>query len=73
MADPAGYLWLRQWQLPYSDEQVPYHVITPSGDQIARVTIPHAAILAAIGRDAVLLIERDSLDVQYVRRYNLIR
>jgi hypothetical protein len=71
--DADGNLWLRAWQLPYSGEPVAYNVFNNSGKQIARIKIPSDGTLAAIRRNDVLLIEQDSMDVQYVRRYDLIR
>jgi hypothetical protein len=73
-ADAAGRLWLERWTPRYGHAGAPaeYHVLDPDGELIATLMLPPGARLLWPGEDSVLLLERDSLDVQYVRSYPLL-
>jgi hypothetical protein len=71
--DPAGALWLRQWAMPFSRDSARFHVYSTGGRPIARLAIPSTSRVADIGRERVALIEADSLDVEYVRVYDIVR
>jgi hypothetical protein len=69
-----GNVWLERWtpERSRSGAQRVYDVITVSGDHVKTVSLsPGSRLLWADGRQ-VLLLERDDLDVQYVRLYDLI-
>jgi len=71
--DPVGALWMRQWAMPFSGDSGLFNVYSTQGRQLARIAIPSTGWIADIRNDRVALIETDSLGVQYVRVYDIIR
>jgi hypothetical protein len=71
--DGAGGLWLGQWALPFDPEPRWFHVYSTRGRPIARIAIPWRARIGDIRGNRVALIESDSLGVEYVRTYDIIR
>ena len=71
--DGAGGLWLGQWALPFDRAPRWFHVYSTRGRPIARIALPWSARIGDIRGDRVALIESDSLGVEYVRAYDIIR
>jgi hypothetical protein len=71
-AGADGELWLRLFDV---DETAPprYVVVDRDGREIARATLPAGLDVQQIGRDFVLGVRRDSLDVESVVEYALKR
>jgi hypothetical protein len=72
-SDAAGRIWLGQWSLPFSRDSVWFHVYRSSGEPIARIRIPQDNWLMHLGADHISFVESDSLGVQYVRVYDILR
>ena len=72
-ADAAGRLWLGQWRMPFSSDSAWFHIYRSSGEPLARIRMPQDTWLMHLGADHVSLVESDSLGVQYVRVYDIIR
>jgi hypothetical protein len=71
-AGTDGELWLRLFDV---DDSAPprYVVVDRDGREIARATLPAGLDVQQIGRDFVLGVRRDSLDVESVVEYALRR
>lgn len=62
-ADPIGRVWAGRWEA--SDDTAPlFFVHDPAGQPLFSVRLPVGSELADVSRDRVLLITRDSLDVE---------
>ncbi len=72
-SDAAGRIWLGQWSLPFSRDSVWFHIYRSSGEPAARIRMPRDTWTVHVGADHVSLVESDSLGVQYVRVYDIIR
>jgi hypothetical protein len=75
--DRVGRIWIGDWTLHESAYQsLPegkrYRIHDSDGMLIATITLPPESRIMWADADEVLLIERDSLDVQYVRIYGLV-
>jgi hypothetical protein len=71
MVDAAGNLWVGEYLV--LDETPRFTVFHPSGRWLGEVEIPGDGRVTEIGRDYVLGIWTDDLDVQEVRLYGLIK
>lgn len=71
--DDGGRIWVSRFRprVYRWDQTDVWHVISAEGRPLARVELPADARLAAVRRDRIALIVRDSLDVQDVRVYGL--
>ncbi len=71
-ADPDGFLWLPGYRFPgYSDDRL--FVFGPDGKFLGRMTIPPSFRLLDVGSGSVLGVWRDSLDVPYIRVYEIVK
>lgn len=73
-ADADDRIWLQHWTFEYgrSAARVEYDVITAAGRHVANIELPIGSRILW-SRDAqVLLLERDTLDVQYIRLYDIV-
>jgi hypothetical protein len=71
--DGAGGLWLRQWQLPFVDDSVRFDVYSTRGRAVARFALPVASRIADVRGNRIALVETDSLGVEHVRVYDLVK
>ncbi|MGH7503058.1 MAG: 6-bladed beta-propeller [Longimicrobiales bacterium] len=74
--DTQGRIWVGEWTVPFSAYQADtagrrYSVFTRNGEALGAIMIPPGSRLAWAGEREVILIERDSLDVQYIRVYGI--
>jgi len=70
--DRAGALWVQDYDVP-AEQDVAWHVFDRAGRMLSSVTLPRAWQIQDIGRDYVLVLARNELDVQVVRMYGLRR
>jgi hypothetical protein len=75
LGDDDGLVWLGQWDPAYGRLGAPirYDVMNPVGEHLAGITLPTSAYPLWAGAGHLLLLETDSLDVQYVRLYRIDR
>jgi hypothetical protein len=72
--DDTGRIWVSAFRPGLSlsiDEGRAWHLLDSRGAPLARIQLPPTARLAAIRGERVALIERDALDVEHVRVYEL--
>jgi hypothetical protein len=74
-ADADGHVWLQRWTPDYgrTGARLDYDVVTQDGAHIASIELPTGSRLLWAGNGQLMLLERDDLDVQYVRLYDLVR
>lgn len=68
-----GGLWVQQYPRPRAPDATAWWAFKPDGTMMATVTVPSSLRITDVGTDAVLGIERDSLDVEHVRLYGIDR
>ena len=73
LVDAAGHLWVQDYAAEYLERPIDWSVFDPDGRLIARVTVPVRFRITQIGEDWVLGVQRDEMDVQYVRVHRLAR
>lgn len=73
-ADADDQIWLQRWTPDYGrgGARVEYDVITAAGRHVANIELPLGSTILWSGDAQVLLLERDTLDVQYVRLYDIV-
>lgn len=73
--DRLGLLWVAPYYMPgeQTPDRVAWGVFTPDGLSIGSVLVPANFVPTDIGRDYLLGVSTDALDVQRVHRYGLIR
>ncbi|NJD11641.1 MAG: 6-bladed beta-propeller, partial [Gemmatimonadetes bacterium] len=69
---PDGALWVRRYASPDSPASE-WLGVGRDGALAARVRLPYAHEIRAVGGDRVYTVERDEYDVEYVRGYTLRR
>jgi hypothetical protein len=72
-SDAAGRIWLGQWAVPHGVDSMTFHIYTQRGEPVARIRLPRANWVSHLGADHLTLVESDSLGVQYVRVYDILR
>ena len=72
--DAAGNLWVENYRLP-GEAQLPrmWSVFDPEGRWLGDLTLPHGLRVDEIGEAQIAGVERDSLGVEYVKVYQLIK
>jgi hypothetical protein len=80
LPDPSGALWLKEYDPGTDSHWVnrrrtggAWTVVSPSGRRLALVTVPEEFRLMAVGHDRVAGVSRDSLGVERVLVYRLVR
>jgi hypothetical protein len=68
--DADGNLWLQDYQFD-PDAAFGWNVFDPDGRWLGTVTTPPKFVVNEIGKDYLLGVWRDSLDVQHIRMYGL--
>ncbi len=68
--DPNMNLWVREYSRP-GDRQWSYCVFDADGIFMGTIAVPNGFAVLDIGRDYVLGLRRDGLDVEYVQLYEL--
>lgn len=71
-SDPAGYLWVQEYNLPGQDQNL-WTVFDPSGRVLGQVDLPADLDVYEIGVDYVLGAYRDELSVERVQLWPLNR
>jgi hypothetical protein len=71
-SDAFGYLWAEAYRRP-GEEGASFDIFDPQGALVGKVVLPEWVEILEIGRDYVLGLFRDELDVEYVRLYRLQR
>lgn len=73
VSDPDGNVWIASY-LPSGDSSPrQYYIMSPQGQWLGWAEMPEAFRVLAIGRDRVLGVERNALDVQAVALYEVQR
>jgi len=70
--DAEGNLWVAEY-VPTDDPATGWHVFSPDGELLGHVTVPPRLTIHEIGADYVLGVQRNELDVPFVRRFPLTR
>jgi len=70
--DRDGFLWIQDYALP-SDSAVTWSVFDAGGRWVTDVALPQAWQIEDIGREYILAVVTDELDVERVVRYRLSR
>ena len=66
----GGRVWIREYQRPHRVEPVSWLVVDSSGVLLGAVPVPPNFDIHEAGDSWLLGVERDDLDVEYVRRYS---
>jgi hypothetical protein len=66
-------IWMRQYGIPGEDGEPTWLVVEQDGTPVAWVEVPRRFTPYEYGTDRLLGVGRDSLNVQYVERYRLVR
>lgn len=72
LVDDSDNLWVEEYVIPGSAQRE-WTIFDPSGNRIAKVAVPKQFRLFQAGRDYVLGVWRDSVDVDYLRVYPLVK
>jgi len=72
LGDLEGYLWVQEFQRP-GKETGRWMVFDPEGNPMAHVTFPRGFRPLEIGRDYVLGLFLDEMDVEAIQMYELFR
>jgi hypothetical protein len=70
--DPDGNLWVQEYRAEYEDH-TRWSVFDPQGRLLARVTGPAGFTVHDIGRDYIVGLRTDELDVEHIEVYRLTR
>ncbi len=74
MADGAGHLWVREYDLPQAERSAPlWTVFDPEGRVLGFVETPEGLDILQIGEDFILGRVRDEFEVEYVQVWTLER
>lgn len=71
LLDPDGHIWAQRFHLPWEPAQR-WAVFAPDGAFLGHVAMPPGLEVREIGRDYVLGVHRDELDVERVRLHRLL-
>lgn len=71
-ADALGFLWVERYRKPGDD--VPFFdIVSPDGALVGAAALPSGSDILEIGADYVLVVQRDELEVEYLRLFSLNR
>jgi hypothetical protein len=70
--DAQGFLWVERYRGP-GDEGPEYEILDPEGQWVGRISLPQEVEILEIGTDYLLVLQRDELEVEYVKLYQLFR
>jgi hypothetical protein len=73
LVDEEGTAWVRAWQPVWESDSATWTVFDPEGRVAAEVRMPHGLVPHQIGRDYVLAVATDDLDVERVQLWTLER
>ncbi|NNM04759.1 MAG: hypothetical protein HKO65_06605 [Gemmatimonadetes bacterium] len=71
-ADAFGFLWVERYRKPGDDMPV-FDIVSPVGALVGTATLPSGSDVLEIGDDYVLVLQRDQLEVEYLRLFSLNR
>jgi hypothetical protein len=71
IGDQAGNVWIAAYTGYETDAVRRYYVMSSEGEWLGRADLPRRSKLLAAGTDRVLVVERDTLDVQTVSVYEI--
>ena len=72
LEDPNGRIWVEEWTWPRTEARR-WRIFTGEGEAIAELHVPRSFMIRQVDSDSVLGVWSDDLDVQYIRRYQIIR
>jgi hypothetical protein len=70
--DRAGNLWVQDYDLP-TEQEVAWHVFDARGAWLAAVRLPKRWQIQDIGKDYLLVLTRNEMDVETIQLYGLDR
>jgi hypothetical protein len=70
--DALGNLWVAEYE-PTDDPATGWHVFSPDGELLGHVSVPPGLRIHEIGSDHLLGVEKNELDVPFVKRLPLRR
>ena len=70
-AAPAGGFWVEEWRRPGDPEGERWLAFDDEGRLLGRVALAAGARLTRVGREHLIVIEQDELDIEYVSLYPL--
>jgi hypothetical protein len=73
LADPDGHLWVGEWTVGPGEVPRRWTVIGPDGRWLGAVEMPEGFDLMDVGREWIVGVERDAMDVEQVVVYRLSR
>ena len=74
LADAAGHLWVREYDLPREENPVPlWTVFDPEGRVLGFVETPNGLDILQIGEDFIVGRVKDEFEVEYVQVWPLVR
>lgn len=71
--DRTGYLWVREYRKPWQEGQDRWLIFDPEGRLVATAQLPSFRFVFEIGRDYVLGLALDEMDVEHARMHRLHR
>jgi hypothetical protein len=72
-SDAAGRLWLAEMPPSTVNEMRRHRIVDTSGRWIASIELPLRTNPRWIGDNEIIVVQRDNLDVNYVRVYTLVK
>ena len=72
LEDPDGRIWVEEWTWPRTEARA-WRIFTDEGEAIAELHVPRSFMIRQVDSDSVLGVWTDEFDVQYIRRYQLVR
>jgi hypothetical protein len=73
VSDSEGNLWVKDYDVPWSDDPTTWRVFNSEGTMVAMVRLPHGLDVHDIGEDYVLGQWNDELGVEHIRGYRLTK
>lgn len=70
--DPDGNVWIQAYPRP-GEPTVPWAVLGPDGEPLARIAVPSPLQVLEVGRDYLLGLRRDELGIEKVEMYSVTR
>ncbi|WP_423926684.1 hypothetical protein [Candidatus Palauibacter sp.] len=70
-AAPDGGFWVREWRHPGDPEGESWLAFDGEGRLLGRLALPSGPRLTRVGRQHLIVIEQDELDIEYVSVYAL--
>lgn len=72
-SDDGGFLWVEEYVLPWEGGRPQWRIFDSNGRAVAVARTPAGLLVQEIGRDYVMGLWRDPMDIEHVRLYRLTR